>query len=172
MNNKLLSADEAIVFIEKRIRQYKTGPHDTVQQYWEKLKPRLSEEAQDWLMQQGLRDRVTDMLHTDRYAVPVGGGTTYTTEVSVESSPAKDLFVEIVYSIEGEVKALGEFTEGDCYYMATQMKQKAHGLLAVAAFMEEAAQKLKQAKVTTINALPTAVRTVLEANWPLQGMPQ
>jgi len=36
--------------------------------------------------------------------------------------------------------------------------------------MEEAAKQLKQAKVTTLNALPKAIRAQLESQWEQKGI--
>lgn len=165
---KLWSAAEAVAAVRSYILKHGERPAEAVESLWGRIRPRLDHEAQEWLMMQGLRDRVTDALHFGRYCPPVPKAAALDVTVSyVPSAPSKDLFLHIVYSVGSEVKALQDFTETDCYTVATKMKQEAAGKLAVAAWMEEVAGQLKQAQVTQVKELPADVLSRLQAHWPM-----
>lgn len=158
--------EHAVADIKKQIRERGWTPADAVAELWAGIVKRLAPREKDLLSQEGLRGRVSGSMHIDRNqpAQP-------TITVTVENQPtARGMVSVLVASLyvvgTGETKAILQFTQEDCGFVAQRCREKAHGLLRVAAFMVNLQEVLAAHQVDIVSGLPPETLKELEAKWP------
>lgn len=161
----------AVNEVKQKVRQESYGPGEATAKLWSEIRKKLCMADKDLLAQEGLLDRVGGAMHIDRF--PSQGQAVH---VEMEPGhPQVESHVSVLVAVRyvvgtGEMKALVDFTQSDCLFIAQRCRERSSGFIRVATFMDNLRELLITHKAARVSELPVEARRELEGKWPSKGV--